>query len=75
MAFTGKRTLIIALGIIAISLTLIVNSSQAEVAVIKVDHRNASDIFPLVESLLSPGGKSASIYGPIPSSSMTQANP
>jgi len=59
MAFTGKRTLIIALGIIAISLTLIVNSSQAEVAVIKVDHRNASDIFPLVESLLSPGGKSA----------------
>jgi len=59
MAFTGKRTLIIALGIIAISLTLIVNSSQAEVAVIKVDHRNGSDIFPLVESLLSPGGKSA----------------
>jgi len=52
-----RSTLIIALGMISISLVLFTNSSQAEVAIIEVNHRNVSDILPLVETLLSPGGK------------------
>jgi type II secretory pathway component GspD/PulD (secretin) len=52
-----KRTLITAFGILAVSLTIMVGSSLAEVAVIKVNYRSASDILPLVQTLLSPGGK------------------
>ena len=52
-----KRTLITAFGILAVSLTIMVGSSPAEVAVIKVNYRSASDILPLVQTLLSPGGK------------------
>jgi len=59
MAPMRKRTLIIAFGILVISLTILVGSSPAEVAVIKVNYRNASDILPLVETLLSPGGKAS----------------
>jgi type II secretory pathway component GspD/PulD (secretin) len=57
MAPIRKRTVIIAFGILVIFLTIIVGFSLAEVAVIKVNHRNASDILPLVETLLSPRGK------------------
>ena len=52
-----KRTLITAFGILAVSLTIMAGSSPAEVAVIKVNYRSASDILPLVQTLLSPGGK------------------
>jgi type II secretory pathway component GspD/PulD (secretin) len=57
MAPIRKRTVIIAFGILVISLTIIVGFSLAEVAAIKVNYRNASDILPLVETLLSPRGK------------------
>jgi type II secretory pathway component GspD/PulD (secretin) len=57
MAPIRKRTVIIAFGILVIFLTIIVGFSLAEVAVIKVNYRNASDILPLVETLLSPRGK------------------
>jgi type II secretory pathway component GspD/PulD (secretin) len=59
MASIMKRILIIAFGIMVISLTIIVDSSLAEVAIIKVDYRSASDILPLVETLLSTGGKAS----------------
>ena len=52
-----KRTLIIAFGILVIPLTIMIGSSLAEVAVIKVNYRSASEILPLVQTLLSPGGK------------------
>lgn len=52
-----KRTLIIAFGILVIPLTIMIGSSLAEVAVIKVNYRSASDILPLVETLLSSRGK------------------
>jgi len=52
-----KRTLIVAFGILVISLTIMAGSSLAEVAIIKVNYRSASDILPLVQTLLSPGGK------------------
>ncbi len=57
MAPLGIRTLITAFGILVILLTIMVGSSPAEVAIIKVNYRSASDILPLVETLLSPGGK------------------
>ena len=57
MASIRERTLIIAFGILVISLTIMVGSSLSEVAIIKVNYRSASDILPLVETLLSPGGK------------------
>lgn len=57
MAPLRKRTLILAFGILVIPLTIMVGSSLAEVAVIKVNYRSASDILPLVKTLLSPGGK------------------
>jgi type II secretory pathway component GspD/PulD (secretin) len=59
MAPMRKRPFIIAFGILVISLTIMVDSSLAEVAVIKVNYRSASDILPLVQTLLSPGGKAA----------------
>ena len=52
-----KRTLIIAFGILVIPLTIMIGSSLAEVAVIKVNYRSASEILPLVETLLSSRGK------------------
>ncbi len=54
-----KRALVISLGIVVILLTIAAGSSQAEVAVIKVNYRSASDLLPLVQTLLSPGGKAA----------------
>lgn len=54
-----KRTLVTTFGILIILLTIMVSSSPAEVAIIKVNYRSASDILPLVETLLSPGGKAA----------------
>lgn len=57
MAPLRKRSLVIAFAIPVILLTITVGSSLAEVAIIKVNYRNASDILPLVQTLLSPGGK------------------
>lgn len=57
MAPIMKRTLIIAFGILVIPLTIMIGSSLAEVAVIKVNYRSASEILPLVETLLSSRGK------------------
>jgi type II secretory pathway component GspD/PulD (secretin) len=54
-----KNRLVIALGILVIVLTTTAGSASAEVAIIKVDYRSASDILPLVQTLLSPGGKAA----------------
>ena len=51
------RTLITAFGILVILLTIMAGFSLAEVAIIKVNYRSASDILPLVETLLSPRGK------------------
>jgi type II secretory pathway component GspD/PulD (secretin) len=58
MAPRRKNRLILA-GILVIALTTTVGSASAEVAIIKVDYRSASDILPLVQTLLSPGGKAA----------------
>ena len=52
-----RRTLAIAFGIPVILLTITVGFSLAEVAIIKVNYRSASDILPLVQTVLSPGGK------------------
>jgi type II secretory pathway component GspD/PulD (secretin) len=57
MASIRKRILIIAFILLVIPLTIIVDSSLAEVAIIKVNYRSASEILPLVETLLSPEGK------------------
>jgi type II secretory pathway component GspD/PulD (secretin) len=57
MAPLRKRTLVILFGILLILLTIMAGPSLAEVAVIKVNYRSASDILPLVQTLLSPRGK------------------
>jgi type II secretory pathway component GspD/PulD (secretin) len=56
-----KRNILIVFGVLVLSLACLVDSSlsAAEVAVIKVNYRSASDILPLVEALLSPGGKAS----------------
>jgi len=59
MAPKRKRDLIICFGCLILSLTALVNLSLAEVAVIKVNYREASDLFPLVQSLLSSEGKAS----------------
>ncbi len=58
-----KRNLIIAFGIPVTLLTIVVGICLAEVAVIKLNYRNASDVLPLVKTLLSPEGKAASDRG------------
>ena len=52
-----KNILIIAFGILAIVLTTMVGCASAEVAIIKVNYRSASDILSSVNTLLTPGGK------------------
>jgi type II secretory pathway component GspD/PulD (secretin) len=59
MDMVSKSTLIIFLGALMISLTVLVGNSLAEMAVIKVNYREAADLLPLVQSLLSAEGKAS----------------
>jgi type II secretory pathway component GspD/PulD (secretin) len=59
MAPLRKRTLVIPFGILVALLTITVGPGLAEVVVIKINYRTASDILPLVQPLLSPEGKAA----------------
>jgi type II secretory pathway component GspD/PulD (secretin) len=61
MIIHGKRPLLIVSCVLVLSLLacLVGSSLAAEVAVIKVNYRSAADILPLVEALLSPGGKAS----------------
>ncbi|OGP52733.1 MAG: hypothetical protein A2Y65_07440 [Deltaproteobacteria bacterium RBG_13_52_11] len=60
MIIHGKRPFLIVSCVLVLSLACLVGSSPAaEVAVIKVNYRSAADILPLVEALLSPGGKAS----------------
>jgi type II secretory pathway component GspD/PulD (secretin) len=55
-----KRKLPIFFGALMISLTVLVTFSLAvEVAVIKVNYREAADLLPVVQTLLSPEGKAS----------------
>jgi len=54
-----KRIFLVAFGVLFLVLATLVGSSLAEVAVIKVNYREASDLLPLVQSLLSPEGKAS----------------
>lgn len=55
----SKRNLLIILGTLVLFLTVLAGLSLAEVAVIKVNYREAADLLPLVQSLLSPEGKAS----------------
>jgi len=55
----SKRNLLIVLGTLILSLTVLAGLSLAEVAVIKVNYREAADLLPLVQSLLSSEGKAS----------------
>jgi type II secretory pathway component GspD/PulD (secretin) len=59
MDMVSKSTLIIFLGALMISLTVLVGNSLAEIAVIKVNYREAADLLPLVQPLLSAEGKAS----------------
>jgi type II secretory pathway component GspD/PulD (secretin) len=59
MTINGKKILLIVLGALILSLTVLVNLSLAEVAVIKVTYREAADLLPLAQSLLSSEGKAS----------------
>jgi type II secretory pathway component GspD/PulD (secretin) len=54
-----KRSFLVVSFALIISLALLIGSSLAEVAIIKVDYREASDLLPMVQSLLSPEGKAS----------------
>jgi type II secretory pathway component GspD/PulD (secretin) len=45
--------------VLIFSLAILVNLSSAEVAIIKVDYREAADLLPMVKTLLSPDGKAS----------------
>jgi type II secretory pathway component GspD/PulD (secretin) len=55
----GKKIPLIVAFILALSLTVLAGISSAELAIIKVNHREASELLPLVKSLLSPEGKAS----------------
>jgi type II secretory pathway component GspD/PulD (secretin) len=59
MIARGKKTLFIVFCILALSLTVLAGISSAELAIIQVNYREASDLLPLVQSLLSPEGKAS----------------
>ncbi|MCK5552994.1 MAG: hypothetical protein KAJ09_07610 [Deltaproteobacteria bacterium] len=52
-----KKALIVAFGILFFSVFFPVNPCPADIAVIKIHFRDASELLPLVETLLSPDGK------------------
>ena len=55
----GKRPLLAVSFVLIFSLAILVNLSSAEVAIIKVDYREAADLLPMVKTLLSPDGKAS----------------
>jgi len=55
----SKRNLLIILGTLVLFLTVLAGLSLAEVAVIKVNYREAADLLPLVQTLLSSEGKAS----------------
>jgi type II secretory pathway component GspD/PulD (secretin) len=57
MSVHPKKTLIVAFGILLFSIFFPVNPCPADIAVIKIHFRDASELLPLVETLLSPDGK------------------
>ncbi|MCJ7547721.1 MAG: hypothetical protein MUP30_13040 [Deltaproteobacteria bacterium] len=60
MTINSKRILLIVLGALILSFACLTSASlAAEVAVIKVNYRSATDILPLVQNLLSPEGKAS----------------
>jgi type II secretory pathway component GspD/PulD (secretin) len=59
MARKENRVFLIVLGTIIIFLMLPASTSLSEVSVIKVNYREAADLLPLVQSLLSPEGKAS----------------
>lgn len=59
MATGGKINLLIAFCILIFSLAALVNLSLAETAVVKFHFRDASELLPIVKTLLSPEGKAS----------------
>jgi type II secretory pathway component GspD/PulD (secretin) len=59
MILHGKKILLIVFCILALSLAVLPDLSSAELAIIQVNYREASDLLPLVQSLLSPEGKAS----------------
>jgi len=57
MSVHPKKVLIVAFGILLFSIFFPVNPCPADIAVIKIHFRDASELLPLVETLLSPDGK------------------
>jgi type II secretory pathway component GspD/PulD (secretin) len=55
----GKRPLLAVSFVLIFSLAILVSLSSAEVAIIKVDYREAADLLPMVKTLLSPEGKAS----------------
>lgn len=53
----GKRSFLAVFFVLVLSLAILGSLSAAEIAVIQVNYREASDILPMVKSLLSPEGK------------------
>jgi type II secretory pathway component GspD/PulD (secretin) len=52
-----KKSFPVILSILFLSLVVLVDASLAEIAVIRIDFRDASELLPMVETLLSPEGK------------------
>lgn len=63
MCVYGKKGFLIFFFLLIFSHVVLPNTCLAEIAVIKVHFRDASDMLPMVETMLSPEGK-ASVYTP-----------
>ncbi len=53
----GKRSFLAVSFVLILSLALLAGSSLAELTIIQINYREASDLLPMVKSLLSPTGK------------------
>ena len=54
-----KKSFPVILSILFLSIVALVNLSLAEIAVIRIHFRDASELLPMVETLLSPEGKAS----------------
>jgi type II secretory pathway component GspD/PulD (secretin) len=54
-----KKSFLIISSILLLSIFALVNLSLAEIAIIKIHFRDASELLPMVETLLSPEGKAS----------------
>jgi len=54
-----KKSFLVILSILFLSIVALVNLSLAEIAVIRIHFRDASELLPMVETLLSPEGKAS----------------